>query len=265
MFVVSHVYYENDVNRQWTDMFFNTYEDARKQYRLFVKKYSYCFQQWVDLENLTDEITFTHKIHKIHLSITKVEEYRKPTEDEIELGREYVKGGDVSRGYAIMDSGLLSVEPIDPMWCMSGVACALDAEKTGFCKIIPINELPKQFPSLTYRWVDTPENRAKIEEYTKKVMEEHGHVPSEFRPFGRTERHYDLEPCPFCEGKAYLQRHYRSYVNKQSTNAAYVRCIKCNARGPKFNLQDYGTSRNYSVEAELRAVSAWNTRPGNSK
>ena len=38
-----------------------------------------------------------------------------------------------------------------------------------------------------YQWVDTPENRANIEKYTEKCMEEYGHVPSEFRPFGRAE------------------------------------------------------------------------------
>lgn len=262
MYLIDHVYYEKKICRQWTKLVFDTYEEAHRRYHQFVKKYGYCFQQWVDFKTLKDEIKFTHNDYKICLGLTDIGEYRKPDTYEIEIGNSYLTNcDDVNRGYSIFKNELLAVKAIDPMWEMNDTLCAMDAEKTGYCKIIPIKELPKQFPFLMYQWVDTPENRANIEKYTCSCMEKYGHVPSEFRPFGRAERHYDLEPCPFCTGKAYLQRHYRSYVNQNSTNAAYVRCVKCNARGPKFRLEDYGDSKNYSTKAEEMAVNAWNARP----
>jgi len=72
-------------------------------------------------------------------------------------------------------------------------------------------------------------------------------------------RYYDLKPCPFCGGKAILERSHRAFIKAQTTRVAFVRCKECNARSGRFNLEDYGkTSR--SQEAEQAAVDAWNKR-----
>lgn len=112
--------------------------------------------------------------------------YKKPTEKGIQFAMEFGWNREqAERGYEIFDydgTGILDVEAIldcypsnefeeslgsgeilDEVW-------AHEAEITGFCKIIPVEELPKNFEhegnSLRwYGWVDTPENRKAIEEY----------------------------------------------------------------------------------------------------
>ena len=50
---------------------------------------------------------------------------------------------------------------------------AREAERIGYCKIIPVDELPNPFiyngiNRRYFGWVDTPENRKRIEEFCKK-------------------------------------------------------------------------------------------------
>ena len=70
---------------------------------------------------------------------------------------------------------------------------------------------------------------------------------------------YELKPCPFCGGEAYLERSSRAFVNAKTTKVAFVRCMKCNARSGRVNLSDYGRT-SASFEAEQKAVSLWNRR-----
>ena len=70
---------------------------------------------------------------------------------------------------------------------------------------------------------------------------------------------YNLKPCPYCGGVAYLERAHRAFINAQTTRVALVRCTECNARTGRFKLEDYGTA-NHSEEAERLAVEAWNRR-----
>lgn len=75
----------------------------------------------------------------------------------------------VNRGYDIFDwdgTGLLQIERIDEIGAFDGDEdAARDAENTGFCKIIPVSELPKDFSERYYCWIDTPENRKNIDMY----------------------------------------------------------------------------------------------------
>lgn len=108
--------------------------------------------------------------------------YVKPTKEGIEWAME--DGWDrksAERGYDIFDfdsTGLLEVERIDACYaeCNYGDVtdddCAKEAERSGFCKIIPVDELPNPFmvhgyDRRFYGWVDTPENRKAIQEYCK--------------------------------------------------------------------------------------------------
>lgn len=71
--------------------------------------------------------------------------------------------------------------------------------------------------------------------------------------------HYELKPCPFCGGQAYLERNSRAFMYGKSTRVAYVRCVDCEARSGKYDVADYGhTSK--SQEAERAAVDQWNMR-----
>ena len=83
------------------------------------------------------------------------------------------------RGYDIFEfnrTGLLEIERIDACYAeyncedVTDDDCAIEAERSKFCKIIPIDELPSPFmihghDGRQYGWVDTPENRKAIEEY----------------------------------------------------------------------------------------------------
>ena len=106
--------------------------------------------------------------------------YVKPTKEGIEWAME--DGWDreaAERGYDIFDfdnTGLLEVERIDACYAecncedVTDDDCAIEAERSGFCKIIPADELPNPFivngyDRRFYGWVDTPENRKAIEEY----------------------------------------------------------------------------------------------------
>lgn len=69
----------------------------------------------------------------------------------------------------------------------------------------------------------------------------------------------ELKPCPFCGGKAYLERHHRAFINGETSIVTYVRCTVCNARSGREKIADYGrTSR--SSEAERKVIEAWNKR-----
>ena len=106
--------------------------------------------------------------------------YVKPTKEGIERA---MKDGwnrkSAERGYDIFDfdqTGLLEVERIDACYAecnyedVTDDDCAMEAERSGFCKIIPVDELPNPFmvhgyDRRWYGWVDTPENRKAIQEY----------------------------------------------------------------------------------------------------
>lgn len=104
--------------------------------------------------------------------------YKKPTEDMIALAVEYGwSKEEAERGYTIFDfngTGLLEIEAIgdvfgnaDDDYDVDDEDCAIEAERSGFCKIIPIEELPSNMMyygdnKRYYGWIDTPENRRNI-------------------------------------------------------------------------------------------------------
>ena len=69
----------------------------------------------------------------------------------------------------------------------------------------------------------------------------------------------ELKPCPFCGGKAYLEKSHRAFVDSKTTRVAFVRCTKCHARSGRTELGEYGFS-SFSIEACMDAVDAWNRR-----
>ena len=77
----------------------------------------------------------------------------------------------VNKGYEIFDfdcTGMLEIEEIGATDAFGGDddKAAEQAMKDGI-KIIPIDELPKNFDRRYLGWIDTPENRKTIEEYCK--------------------------------------------------------------------------------------------------
>lgn len=73
------------------------------------------------------------------------------------------------------------------------------------------------------------------------------------------ENKYNLKPCPFCGGKARLEKSSRGFIEGKSTRIAYVYCLECNARSPRFKLEDFG-STSHSMKANELAIEAWNRR-----
>ena len=112
--------------------------------------------------------------------------YKKPTKEQIEWAMDDGWSREVAeRGYDIFDFdgiGLLEINRIDCEyvgWEDDGYTevtdedCAIEAERSGFCKIIPVDELPDPFiiygdDRRYFGWVDTPENRKAIKEYCDK-------------------------------------------------------------------------------------------------
>ena len=68
-----------------------------------------------------------------------------------------------------------------------------------------------------------------------------------------------LKPCPFCGGKAYLEKASRGFDKGESCRITYVRCLECNARSPRFALKNFG-STSHNSEACRYATQAWNKR-----
>lgn len=110
--------------------------------------------------------------------------YIKPTEEMIIEG---IKWGwtreDSERGYVICDfdgTGLLEIVRLDDVFLSAydgcdvmDEDCAIEAERSGFCKIIPVEELPKNMiydgnDRRYFGWIDTPENRRRISEFFKE-------------------------------------------------------------------------------------------------
>lgn len=107
--------------------------------------------------------------------------YIKPTKEIIEIA---IENGwtrkQAERGYTIFDydgTGMLQIEAIGDCYPTlkeedgyDDEACAVEAQRSGYCKIIPIDELPNNFELKWFGWIDTPENRKAIEEYAKKSI-----------------------------------------------------------------------------------------------
>lgn len=104
--------------------------------------------------------------------------YVKPTKEQIEYAIEEGWSKETAeRGFDIFDYdgyGILEINRIDCEYCgwgddgttdVSDNDCAIEAERIGFCKIIPIEELPENFDRRYFGWIDTPENRKAIQDY----------------------------------------------------------------------------------------------------
>lgn len=112
--------------------------------------------------------------------------YIKPTEKMIIEGMKLGWTREESeRGYVICDfdgTGLLEIERLDDVvlntdderyYDVMDEDCAIDAERSGFCKIIPVEELPKNMiydgnDRRYFGWIDTPVNRKRISEFFKE-------------------------------------------------------------------------------------------------
>ena len=68
-----------------------------------------------------------------------------------------------------------------------------------------------------------------------------------------------LKPCPFCGGRPFMESAARAYIDGKSTKVAFVRCQKCNARGGRVDISDFGKSSR-SIDAEREAAANWNRR-----
>ena len=70
---------------------------------------------------------------------------------------------------------------------------------------------------------------------------------------------YDLKPCPFCGGKAVLEKAHRAFINGETTRVTFIRCDECNARSGRVRLSDYGCTSTSSA-AISTVIAAWNRR-----
>lgn len=63
-----------------------------------------------------------------------------------------------------------------------------------------------------------------------------------------------IENCPLCGGYAKLEKKSKTFINGETKYIAYVRCIRCDCRGPRHVLG------NDPYEARNSAVLEWNRR-----
>ena len=112
--------------------------------------------------------------------------FEKPTQEGIKWAmNEGWSREHAERGYDIFDhdgTGLLEINRIDAVYvgfddgftAVDDEDCAREAERTGFCKIIPVEELPENFEingdsARWFGWVDTEENRKAIADYCERM------------------------------------------------------------------------------------------------
>ncbi len=95
--------------------------------------------------------------------------YTKPTREQIENGLEWGwREEDCVRGYTMFDydgTGCIDIEMINDMELdFTDEDAAVHAQNNGYCKIIPVSELPVGLPESMkfYGWVDTEENRQRL-------------------------------------------------------------------------------------------------------
>lgn len=72
------------------------------------------------------------------------------------------------KGYLIVNyggTGMLEIQKDDSNNTFSSDEEAVMQAFNDGIKIIPVNELPEDFDRRYFGWIDTPENRRKIEEY----------------------------------------------------------------------------------------------------
>ena len=72
----------------------------------------------------------------------------------------------------------------------------------------------------------------------------------------------ELKPCPFCGGRAVLEKAHRAFIDAKTARVAFVRCTVCNARSGREKLSDYGHTAT-SNEANMKVIAAWNRRVNN--
>ena len=66
----------------------------------------------------------------------------------------------------------------------------------------------------------------------------------------------ELNPCPFCGGKATLTKKNRIIVAGKTERECHVHCTVCNARSERVLYKDYPTTE----LAHGKAKELWNTR-----
>lgn len=69
----------------------------------------------------------------------------------------------------------------------------------------------------------------------------------------------EIKSCPFCGGRAVLERSHRAFIDGETTRVALIRCTVCNARSGRYKLSDYGRTSS-SKDACEHAIAAWNRR-----
>ncbi len=107
--------------------------------------------------------------------------YIKPTKEGIDFALGFGWSKEVAeRGYDIFNydcMGLLQIEAVCdcyPHDDCDDEAAAREAERSGFCKIIPVEELPANFElnehsARWFGWIDTAENRNAIKKYCENI------------------------------------------------------------------------------------------------
>lgn len=96
--------------------------------------------------------------------------YWNNNEEEVEYIASEWKAEDCNKGYAIFDydgTGLLEINKIDDVGAFESDEEATEQAIKDGIKIIPVEELPESFNRRYLGWIDTPENRKRIEEYCR--------------------------------------------------------------------------------------------------
>lgn len=73
---------------------------------------------------------------------------------------------------------------------------------------------------------------------------------------------HDIKPCPWCGGKAVVNKQDWTPQSKQkfgdNPKGAYVYCAVCMARGPMMMFCHYGANTSHCGEAVIDAIKQWN-------
>lgn len=77
----------------------------------------------------------------------------------------------MAKGYAVTDfdgTGMLEIQRVDEERIFASDEDAVEQAVKDGVKLIPVEELPVNFNRRYLGWIDTPENRLRIKEFTEK-------------------------------------------------------------------------------------------------
>lgn len=125
---------------------------------------------------------------------------KRPTAEQIAAGKEEgYQGFELATGYVVSEfgsTGMYEINAVDAMQTFEDDAEAVSAAMADGLPVIPEEELPENFDRRYLGWIDTPENRKRIEVYTDAIAK--GEYPKRDDTFTASNDAADAYIAKYC-------------------------------------------------------------------